>query len=183
MAVSGMIAIMSDWRSLFDDASVRSHDAGATLFARGASVSHVWLLRAGSVALERHLPSGDPFVLHVAHAGDLLADASLFAETYHCDGVVRTEAVVASISKDRFLLRLRDAPDVTMALLARASREVQAQRARVEILRLKRLSDRLDVWLELNGRPRPGGWVRVAEAIGVSPAALYRELARRKAGE
>lgn len=182
MHMSGMIAIMSEWQSLFDGAPGRSYDAGVTLFARGASVTHVLLLRSGSVALERHLPSGDPFVLHVARSGDLLAEASLFAETYHCDGVVRTKAVVESIPKDRFLRRLRDAPDVVMALLARASREVQGQRARVEMLRLKRLSDRLDVWLELHGRPGPGGWVRVAEAIGVSPPALYRELARRRTG-
>jgi CRP-like cAMP-binding protein len=175
-----MIAIMSDWQTIFEDAPVRPHDAGTTLFIQGAPVTHILLLRSGSVALERHLPSGDPFVLHVAEAGDLLADASLFAEAYHCDGVVWTNAAVASMPKERFLRRLRDAPEAMMALLARASHEVQGQRARVEILRLKRLGDRLDVWLELHGHPKAGGWIRVAEAIGVSPPALYRELARRR---
>lgn len=94
-----MIAIMSNWRSIFEDAPVRSYAAGATLFTRGAPVFHVLLLRSGSVALERHLPCGDPLVLHVADPNDLLADASLFSETYHCDAVARTDAVVASISK------------------------------------------------------------------------------------
>lgn len=175
-----MIVIMSDWDSLFEDALVRSHDTGSTLFVRGVPVTHVFHLRSGSVALERHLPSGDPFVLHIATAGGFLADASLFAEHYHCDGVVRTDAIVASIPKARFIQRLQNAPEMLMSLLARTSHEVQRQRARVEILRLKRLSDRLDIWLELHGLPEPGGWVQIAEAIGVSPPALYRELARRK---
>ena len=175
-----MIGIMSDWEMIFDGAPVRSHEAGVTLFVRGAPVTHILLVRSGAVALERLLPSGDPLVLHVAGEGDLLADASLFADAYHCDAVARANAVVASMPKASFVQRLRKTPDVAMALLARASREVQSQRARVEILRLKRLSDRLDAWLELNGPPEVGTWVRVAEAIGVSPPALYRELARRK---
>lgn len=175
-----MIAIMSDWRSLFENAPARFHGPGASLFIRGAPVTHVLLLRSGSIALERHLPSGDPLVLHVAGVGDLLADASLFSEVYHCDAVVRTDAIVAFVPKAKFVRDLREVPDAAMALLARASHEVQSQRTRVEILRLKRLSDRLDAWLELHGQPKTGGWVTVAEAIGVSPPALYRELARRR---
>ncbi|GGA14462.1 hypothetical protein GCM10011498_13350 [Amylibacter cionae] len=30
------------------------------------------------------------------------------------------------------------------------------------------------------GEPAKGGWILVAEQIGVSPPALYRELARRR---
>lgn len=176
-----MIVIMSHWRALFDGVPARSHAAGSTLFSRGGRVSHVMLLRSGSVALERHLPSGDPLVLYVAKADDLLAEASLFVDTYHCDAVVRADAVVSSVPKHAFMTRLRDAPETAMALLSRAMHEVQGQRARVEILRLKRLSDRLDAWLELNGQAEPGEWIKVAEAIGVSPPALYRELARRRA--
>lgn len=176
-----MIVIMSDWRSIFEGAIERTHEANARLFVRGAPVDKVYFMRRGSVALERHLPSGDPLVLHVAGPDDLLAEGSLFAETYHCDAVARTHTVTASLPKTVFLRMLRDRPDAAMTLLARACHEVQVQRARVEMLRLKRLGDRLDFWLTLNGEPDLGGWVGVAEAIGVSPPALYRELARRRA--
>lgn len=178
-----MIVIMSDWKQIFEGATVRQHKAGATLFTRSSPVVYLWLIHSGSVSLERHLPSGDPFVLHNAEAGDLLADASLFAEVYHCDAVVRANAMVASMPKERFVRRLQNEPEAAIALLARASHEVQVQRARVEILRLKRLSDRLDAWLELHGHHEARGWVGVAEAIGVSPPALYRELARRRTVE
>lgn len=176
-----MILIMSDVEDLFGSAKQRTHDTGSTLFRRGAPVRQVHFLRSGAVALERALPSGDPFVLHQATGGALLAEASLFADFYHCDAVVRSDAVVSSVPKAQFMDHLRGSPDAMMALLARASHEVQGQRTRVEILRLKRLGDRLDAWLDLRGAPEPGGWVRVAEAIGVSPPALYRELARRRA--
>ena len=78
------------------------------------------------------------------------------------------------------LQRLEDAPATLMELLCAATRETQDLRARVEVLRLRRLSDRLDAWLDLRGPPPPGGWKAVAEAIGVTPTALYRELARRR---
>jgi hypothetical protein len=45
---------------------------------------------------------------------------------------------------------------------------------------MRRVSDRLDAWLELHGEPEKGEWIRVADQIGVSPPALYRELARRR---
>ena len=80
----------------------------------------------------------------------------------------------------KFLLALRDDPGAALSLIETHAREVQAQRARIEILRLRRVSDRLDAWLDLYGEPKKGEWIAIADKIGVSPPALYRELAKRK---
>ena len=47
---------------------------------------------------------------------------------------------------------------------------------------MRRLSDRLDAWLMMNlGKlPSKGGWLPLAAELGVTPEALYRELARRR---
>jgi hypothetical protein len=47
---------------------------------------------------------------------------------------------------------------------------------------LKTVAERLDAWLALHddGLPPKGQRLRVASEIGVTPEALYRELARRR---
>ena len=118
--------------------------------------------------------------LHVAGPGEVVAAASLFAERYHCDAVCRTDIAVVPTPKRSLLERLDR--DGALAALSASAHEVQSLRSRVEVLRLRRLADRLDAYLALHGSPGAGGWVRVADWIGVTPPALYRELARRRGG-
>ena len=181
-----MIRIMSHvpadpWPEIFDGAPERGLSAGAALFHRGDRVRHLHLVRAGRVGLRRALADGGALTLHVAKPGEVVALASLFADATHCDAICETEARLALCPTRVVRDRLGDAP--ALAALAEAAHEVQALRARVEVLRLRRLSDRLDAYLGLHGAPGPGGWVRVADWIGVAPPALYRELARRRAND
>ncbi len=176
-----MISIMFTWLDVFDDAPVQKIEKGTALFHREDLVQHMYLVRSGAVALERAMADGTSLTLHVATSNMALAEASLFANTYHCDAVARAQSFVAKLPRADFLTIFRNRPDAALSLIETHAREVQAQRARIEILRLRRVSDRLDAWLDLYGEPAKGEWIRVAEQIGVSPPALYRELARRRA--
>ena len=178
--LSHMISIMSDWLNIFDDAPVRKVAKAGSVFRQDDRVQSMYLVRSGAVALERPMKDGVPLTLHIATANMALAEASLFAETYHCDAVARTDAQITSLPRAEFLAALRDRPDAALSLIETHAKEVQAQRARIEILRLRRVADRLDAWLDLHGEPAKGEWVSVAEQIGVSAPALYRELAKRK---
>ena len=171
---------MSDWIHIFDGAPVRTVAKNAMVFRQEDRVQSMYLVRSGSVALERPLTDGVPLALHIATPGMALAEASLFAVTYHCDAVARSDAKVASLPRARFLTAIRNRPDAALSLIETHAKEVQAQRARIEILRLRRVADRLDAWLDLHGEPTKGEWITVAEQIGVSPPALYRELAKRR---
>ncbi|MEJ6389790.1 Crp/Fnr family transcriptional regulator [Gymnodinialimonas sp. 2307UL20-7] len=171
---------MSNWQHIFDEAPLRTLEQGAVLFRQEDRVKFMYLVRKGAVALERPMQDGTALTLHIATAGNALAEASLFAETYHCDAVVRTSAEVTVVRRPDFLSALRDEPGAALSLIETHAREVQVQRARIEILRLRRVSERLDAWLELHGEPEKGEWIKVADQIGVSPPALYRELARRR---
>jgi CRP-like cAMP-binding protein len=77
---------------------------------------------------------------------------------------------------------LENDPALARALAQYLALEVQSARARAEIVALKTVAARLDAWLALNNGPLPpkGRWCEVAEEIGVTPEALYRELARRR---
>ena len=175
-----MIMIMFDWRTLFDRAPHRTVRTGQALFRQGDRVRYMYLVRSGEVALERPMAEGTTLTLHLAVADMPVAEASLFADAYHCDAVARTETVVAATPRAAFVDALRRHPDAALGLIRAHALEVQAQRARIEILRLRRVADRLDAWQALNGAPGPREWVKVADEIGVTPAALYRERARRK---
>lgn len=159
---------------------MKAFQQGAVLFRREDRVQSMYLVRSGTVALERPLSDGTALALNVATAGMALAEASLFASTYQCDAVARREAEVAIMPRAAFLSALQERPDAALSLIETHAKEVQSQRARIEILRLRRVADRLDLWLGLNDEPQRGDWTRVADQIGVSAAALYRELACRR---
>jgi CRP-like cAMP-binding protein len=139
----------------------------------------MYLVRSGMVALERHLTDGTALTLSVATVEMAVAESSLFATTYHCDAIARMNSQIAIMRRAVFRSALRERPDAALSLIETHAKEVQCQRARIEILRLRRVSDKLDEWLDLHGEPPKGVWIRVVDQISVSPPALYRELARR----
>ncbi|MGB2201661.1 MAG: Crp/Fnr family transcriptional regulator [Pseudooceanicola atlanticus] len=171
---------MSEWQAIFDGAPVMTFETGAAIFRREDPVRSMYLVRSGSVALERPLADGTALALAVARSGMALAEASLFADNYHCDAVVREVVEVSILPKAVFHATLRDRPEIALGLIEAFAHTVQSQRTRIEILRMRKVSSRLDAWLDLNGAPPEGQWKRVAEEIGVSPPALYRELAKRR---
>ena len=175
-----MISIMSDWQQIFDDAPTKTFAQGGVVFRREDHVHAMYLVRSGMIALERPLTDGTALTLSLATVGMALAEASLFAATYHCEAIARTNAQIAIMPRAAFMSALCERPDAALSLIKTHAKEVQSQRARIEILRLRRVSDRLDAWLDLYGEPPAGEWIRVADQIGVSPPALYRELASRR---
>ncbi len=175
-----MISIMSVWLNIFDTAPIRKVAKGAAVFRQEHPVQFMYLVRSGAIALERPMKDGVPLTLHIATANMALAEASLFADNYHCDAVARSDAKVASLPRAKFLAFIGDHPDAALSLIEIHAKKVQAQRARIEILRLRRVADRLNAWLDFHGEPVKGEWINVAEQIGVSAPALYRELAKRR---
>jgi CRP-like cAMP-binding protein len=77
---------------------------------------------------------------------------------------------------------LRDDPEFSEAWMAHLARELQSARFRGEMLSLPTVAGRLDAWIAWHdGRlPDRGRWRLLAAEIGVSPEALYRELAKRR---
>ena len=92
-----MILIMSALRSLFTDARERTIEPGVVLFRRDEAVRSMFLVRVGAVALERPLADGTALTVHRASAGMVIAEASLFAEKYHCDAVAKEQTIFAHL--------------------------------------------------------------------------------------
>ncbi|MCP4407406.1 MAG: Crp/Fnr family transcriptional regulator [Gammaproteobacteria bacterium] len=171
---------MSDaWVNLFDGAAEETFNSATPLFRRDDFVRAIYFVRVGQIKLVRVLPDGTELTLHVAQQGSPVAEASLFAENYHCDAECGAHTILAVLPKDT-VRRALETNDLAFQAMQRAAIELQELRTRIEIMRLRRLNDRLDAYLALKGTPEPGRWVSVADWIGVTPPALYRELARRR---
>lgn len=179
-----MILIMSELIESFSKLAERQQAlaSGDTLFRQGDSVLSLFVVASGELRLVRPLPHGPHLVLQRARAGVLLAEASLFAERYHCDALAIAASQVLVIPRKRVNDALASDPALARAWAKHLAHELQRTRAQAEILSLRTLIQRLDAWLGLNDNALPpkGQWRQIASEIGVSPEALYRELARRR---
>lgn len=182
-----MIAIMS--QSVYDTiASMadapRRFSAGEVMFRQGDAVRSFFAVRSGGVRLVRHGERGDTLVLQRAYAGDLVAEASVYSDAYHCDAECLAETTVLCLPVDRFRKAVSSDPDFAGQWAVYLARSVQNARARAEILAAPTVDRRLASWRALYGDlPEKGRWKELALEIGVTPEALYRCLARaRRAG-
>jgi CRP-like cAMP-binding protein len=178
-----MIAIMSVFEMLARLAGrERQLAAGTLLFRNGDPVLSLFLVRAGEVLLVRVLPDGFELTLQRAGPASVLAEASLFADRYHCDAVATEDSTLLAVPIAKARTALESDPALACVLARHLASEVQRTRTRAEILSLKSVADRINAWMALNGDallPK-GRWNQIASEIGISPEALYRELARRR---
>jgi len=175
-----MIVIMYEhWIKLFGQAPQSEVPTGAHLFLRGDEVRSLHLVCRGEIKLTRVLPNGTELTLHSASENQVLAEASLFSKSYHCDAIARETSTVATLPKSQVLEALHGS-ELSLQAMRQSFAQVQDLRSRIEILRLRRTADRLDAYIELKGEPRRGTWAEVADWIGVTPPAIYREIAKRR---
>ena len=179
-----MIAIMSlGLYSLFDGAHERRFDAGATVFRSGTRITHVFFVRDGCAVLQRSLANGETAILQRAQAGSVVAEASVYADCYHCDCTATVSTVLATLPRREFRRALRADTEASETWATHLARTVQSMRMRSEIRSLRTVSDRLDAWLaEYGPLPEKGKWQGIANELSVSREALYRELANRRSG-
>lgn len=181
-ALPHMIAIMSDWLfQLFSSAPRKRVEKGRPLFHTGDAVSNVFLVLEGQIDLVRVTQAGNEIALQSAGKGDVLAEASAYSNNYHCDAVARTDSKVAHLGKQAFKDLLATNRTWAENWAAGLAHSVQQARLNTEVRSLKKVADRLDFWLMMHsGLPEERHMKDVAAEIGVSPEALYRELARRR---
>jgi CRP-like cAMP-binding protein len=155
---------------------------GQYLFHLGDRVRVMYFVRTGLVHLIRTQNNGAVLVLQQARPGSILAEASFCSDVYHCDAVASEETHGFAYAATDFRARLRSTPDFADAWAAHLAHELQLARSQAEILSLKTVAQRLDAWIAWHGGvfPRKGEWGTIASEIGVTPEALYREIAKRR---
>jgi CRP-like cAMP-binding protein len=155
---------------------------GQLVFGVGETVRFLFVVREGSVQMLRRHPDGAELVLQRAGQDELVAEASLFAEHYHCEATAMGPTLLARIPKASVAKHLLTEPRWLQAFAAHLAAEVQRTRGRAELLSIRKVGERVDAWLSLNSgvAPERGRWVDWANELSVTPEALYRELAKRR---
>jgi CRP-like cAMP-binding protein len=163
----------------------KSFARGEYLFHRDDPVRTLFLVTSGCVNLVRYQADGSLAILQRSTPGTVLAEASVFSERYHCAAVaaMATQALLVPVFEVRRLLE-RDLSS-SAKWIAHLSHELQSARKRSEIASLRTVGARLKAWIAWNdgALPAQGEWKGLADEIGVSAEALYRELSiRRRSG-
>lgn len=176
-----MIIIMRhNLSALFAEARTKLYASGETVFRAGDEVREMFFVADGRAELVRYTIAGAPLVLNQPSKGDIIAEASAYSPTYHCDCVLRADTTLNSISVKRFLDGLQHMPDLSNLWAAKLASELQHARMLSQIRSLKTVRMRLDAWLGLEKSIPPNGEIQeLARILGVSREALYRELSRR----
>ena len=184
-----MGASTQEWLSTALQASAvdRNVPAGQSLFRAGDKTVGLYEVLRGTLRLVRYDRSGREAVLQSASAGDTLAEASLYASTYHCDAVATTDAVVRLYPKTPLLAELKRDPKFAQAFTAMLAQQVMGLRTRLERRNIHSARDRVRHFLAVNvgadGRTvaLSGTLKDLAADLGLTHEALYRTLARMTA--
>ncbi|MCB5174352.1 Crp/Fnr family transcriptional regulator [Microvirga lenta] len=167
-----------------DDAASRTRNlaSGETLFRQGDVATGMFRVESGAIRLERTTFDGRRIVLHTSHPGQFFAEASLFAESYHCDALAIEASVVRCYPKQAVLEWVERDPTGATSLLASMARQLQGLRHQLELRSVRSARDRILLLLE--SRSEADGSVRLppriqdlAFELGLSREAVYRGLA------
>ena len=175
-----MIDVMSD---IFSDLSSteRALPKGRYLFHQGDLIQYMFQIVEGEVQLIRRHRQGQKLILQRGLQSDILAEASLFTDTYHCDAIAAAGSKLRCFTRKDILKRFESNPTFAKQWANHLASEVRAARFKAEVLSQRTVAQRLDMWLLQNGElPNKGNWKQLASEIGTSAEALYREITLRR---
>ncbi|MEO6982215.1 MAG: Crp/Fnr family transcriptional regulator [Edaphobacter sp.] len=176
-------------KSEFPPASLREicaavhFETGDTVFRLGNRTHSVFFIEAGSVRLLRYGRAGEDVLLHKAHAGEFIAEASLDSPRYHCDAVAAEPSDLLQYPADALKQMLETDGTFARQWSSLLARELRQARARFERISLKSAAERVRHLLVSEGHGpqcefRIDGTVKeLARTLGLSHEALYRTLA------
>jgi len=156
---------------------------GELLFRQGDPAVAIYKVESGRLRLIRRTVDDHLVILHTARRGEFFAEASLFADAYHCDAVAAVPSSVRVYPKQNAMNAMRKDPALAEAFTARLARQLQELRARMELRNIRSARDRVLQYLRLRagvqGRSIPveGQLQDIAAEIGMTREALYRTLA------
>jgi CRP/FNR family transcriptional regulator, dissimilatory nitrate respiration regulator len=174
-----------DWlpAAIRERSRVRELDTNEALFRQGDKAFAIFEVERGRLRLIRNTAAGRPVVLHTARAGDLFAEAALFAAIYHCDAVAAVPSRVRVYPKRELLAAFRTDPGLSERFMAVLARQVISLRASLEERNIRSARERVVHHLALAAGPDgrtmtlEGTLMDLAVEIGLTHEALYRTLA------
>src|SRR5215467_360088 len=86
--------------SLEAGSTIRALAPGELLFRQGDPAAAIYKVESGRLRLIRRTVDDHLVILHTARRGEFFAEASLFADAYHCDAVAAAQSIVRVYQKE-----------------------------------------------------------------------------------
>ena len=144
------------------------------------------LIQQGRVKLIRHSLAGENIVLHVATAGEMIAEASFFSENYHCSAVADQPSKVLSIDRDSALNTIINSPQTSQTVMHLFAQQIRDLRGLHEIRNIRSAEQRVLAYL--NKLANEKGELQLemslqdmAYKLGLAHETLYRALSKLEA--
>lgn len=153
---------------------------GERLFLQRQRPRCMYFVASGEIVLERIGAQGHAVVLQRVRHG-FIAEASLQAGSYHCDGLVTADGEAVAVPLEALAVELARDPEFAFRWIAMLNQEVRRLRGQCERLSLRGVGERLLHLVEtegIHGRLAvPHGLKALATELAVSHEALYRAVA------
>ncbi len=154
---------------------------GEHLFRIGDPVRNIYDIVSGSMKMTRPLVDGNDAVLHFVLAGEQVAEASLFADHYHCNAIATSPTTLRVRAKQEVLAEIERSPEFAKSYVKLLSEQVRQLRLQMEVRSIR--SARARILRYLNVQSNAEGSVElatslkeIANRIGLTHEAFYREL-------
>ncbi len=159
-----------------DDQSLlrMSFSKGQHVFRQGDATKGIFFIVTGGARMVRVTESGNTVTIHNAHAGDIFAEASIYADHYHCDAICSAPSEVLRVSKQAILLRQREDAAFSEGITKRLAQQVQDYRQLLALHAVKSAEER--VFLAVSLGRLTGSVTQLASQIGLTKEACYRAL-------
>jgi CRP-like cAMP-binding protein len=173
--------------SLIGNQPVRSFEKGTTLFQQGEPASSFFVILDGWVKLFRITPDGSEAVVAVFRRGETFAEAAIFlGGRYPVSAEVVTNARLARIDGEMLRRRIREQPDLALAVLASSSYHLKALVEQIEQIKVLSAPQRIADFLVRLAPVKEGTCVielpyekaLIASRLGMKPESLSRALAK-----
>jgi len=179
--IVGMILLETIFTNLVS-CRYKSLDKGETLFHQSDSVEYIYLVRRGKIRLSRCTVDGNAVILQLATAGEMIAEASLFSDQYHCQATVEDSvAELCCFDRNKLLDALASSSDSAMQLLAIFAKQIRRQRVMLEIRNIRSAKQRIYSFFELEADAQRVVVMRqtykdMAYQLGLAHETFYRSL-------
>jgi CRP-like cAMP-binding protein len=166
--------------SLEAGTNVRVLAPGDLLFRQGDPAAAIYKVESGRLRLIRRTVDDHLVILHTARRGEFFAEASLFADAYHCDAVAAAPSSTRVYPKQIVMEAMRKDPALAEAFMARLAHQLQELRARMELRNIRSARDRVLQYLRLRAGVHSrtiaieGPLQDIAAEIGMTREALSR---------
>lgn len=174
--------------ALWEKAVVMAFGRGETVFHRGDTVSGLWRVQKGTLRLFRVLEDGQELLLYRPKSGDIIAEASMFAEQYGCSLSAVSECELQFVNKPVVLGLLRQDHETAERFMALMGHHIMRLRTRLEVRNIRSARERVLKLFQIEANADgvltlSGSLKDIAAEIGLSHEAFYRALAQLEAAE